>query len=86
MTDGGHSDNLGLLQLFKRRAKLIISLDASYDPEISCEDLIWALGTIKNDAVMKAEIVKPNGEIKLISIDEVNEFSKVINSLGNPKI
>lgn len=40
LTDGGHSDNLGLYQLLKRRCDLIISVDAEADPAMTCAALV----------------------------------------------
>jgi hypothetical protein len=34
LTDGGHLDNLGLIELFKRRCKLMVAFDAGYDPQV----------------------------------------------------
>ncbi len=33
LSDGGHIENLGVFELLRRRCRLIIALDASYDPE-----------------------------------------------------
>src|SRR5690606_35614435 len=33
LSDGGHYENLGLLQLLRRRCKLMIVGDVGYDPE-----------------------------------------------------
>lgn len=38
VTDGGHSDNLGLGALLDRQCRLIIVSDASHDPKMQCRD------------------------------------------------
>lgn len=37
--DGGFTDNLGMIALLRRRVKLIVCVDAAYDPEFLFEDL-----------------------------------------------
>lgn len=39
LSDGGFVENLGVLALVKRRVKLIVCLDAGYDPDYKFEDL-----------------------------------------------
>ena len=39
LTDGGHIDNLGLLQLLKRQCGLIIVVDAEADPSLVSDHL-----------------------------------------------
>jgi hypothetical protein len=39
ISDGGFSENLGVLPLLRRRCKLIVALDAGHDPDLSFEDL-----------------------------------------------
>jgi hypothetical protein len=40
LTDGGHFDNLGLYELFRRRCKVIIATDAEADPALNFGSLI----------------------------------------------
>lgn len=47
ITDGGNVDNLGLIQLLKRRCKLIIAVDASCDPKHRFDDLARAIRTAR---------------------------------------
>jgi hypothetical protein len=37
LTDGGHIDNLGIYELFRRRCRLIIAIDAEADPKLLYE-------------------------------------------------
>jgi hypothetical protein len=40
LTDGGHIENLGVYELFRRRCKLIIAIDAEADPDMSFGSLV----------------------------------------------
>ncbi len=40
VADGGHTENLGLLELLRRRCKLIIVSDASHDPEYQFQNYV----------------------------------------------
>jgi hypothetical protein len=40
LTDGGHIENLGIYELFRRRCKLIIAIDGEADPEMSFRSLV----------------------------------------------
>jgi hypothetical protein len=40
LTDGGHYDNLGLYELFKRRCRVIMAVDAEADPLLHFDSLI----------------------------------------------
>lgn len=48
LTDGGHFENLGIYELIRRKAKLIIASDGSADPDYKFDDLgnaierVWA--------------------------------------------
>lgn len=47
LSDGGFTDNLGVLALIKRRVKVIVCLDAGYDPQYDFEDLRKLCVTIR---------------------------------------
>lgn len=47
VSDGGHCENLGLVQLLKRHCKLIICVDASCDPKYEFHDLGQAIRTAR---------------------------------------
>ncbi len=47
VTDGGNVDNLGLVQLLKRRCKLIIAVDAGCDPKHRFDDLARAISAAR---------------------------------------
>ncbi|NYF98114.1 patatin-like phospholipase family protein [Janibacter cremeus] len=49
ITDGGHYDNLGLVEALRRRPKEIIVLDASADPEDTFRALGEAIATARMD-------------------------------------
>lgn len=43
ISDGGHVENLGLLQLLRRRCRLIVAVDAGHDPQHEFVDVANAL-------------------------------------------
>lgn len=45
VTDGGHNENLGVVELLKRRCRLIVVSDAGFDPEHRFDDLAQAIRT-----------------------------------------
>lgn len=49
LTDGGHFENLGLYELIRRRAKLIIVCDAGADPDFQFTDFANAQEKIRAD-------------------------------------
>jgi hypothetical protein len=40
LTDGGHIDNLGIYELFRRRCRLIIAIDAEADQDLDASSLV----------------------------------------------
>ena len=56
VTDGGHFENMGLYPLLQRRCKLIISGDASADPEHSANDLARVVRQINVDENIDIDI------------------------------
>ncbi len=57
VTDGGLSENLGLIPLLKRRCKLIIAIDASHDPDHTFTDLGKAI-----------RVARIHGGVKIVSL------------------
>jgi len=49
LSDGGHFENLGLYELFRRHARLIVVCDAGADPDYRFEDLSNALEKARVD-------------------------------------
>lgn len=49
LSDGGHFDNTGLYELFRRRVSVIVLSDASCDPDYSLDDLGRALALAQID-------------------------------------
>lgn len=49
LSDGGHFDNTGLYELFRRRVRIIVLSDASCDPDYSLDDLGRALALAQID-------------------------------------
>jgi predicted acylesterase/phospholipase RssA len=49
LSDGGHFDNLGIYEMVRRRAELIVVSDASADPDYSFSDLTEAMVRVKQD-------------------------------------
>lgn len=47
LSDGGFVENLGVLALIKRRVKVIVCLDAGYDPDFGFEDLRQLCTTVR---------------------------------------
>ncbi|PNY37683.1 hypothetical protein C2E31_06980 [Rhodopirellula baltica] len=47
VSDGGVRENLGLVQLLKRQCRLIICVDASYDPKRQFADLARAIAEVR---------------------------------------
>ena len=67
ITDGGHYDNLGLLEALRRRPKEIIVLDASADAEDTFEALGSAIATARMD--LNCEITFDPRRMKRVSKD-----------------
>lgn len=55
LTDGGHFENLGLYELVRRRAKLIVVCDAGADPDFTFGDLANAVERVRVDFGAKIE-------------------------------
>lgn len=49
LSDGGHFDNLGIYELIRRRARLIVACDGTADPEFGFSDFITLLARIEAD-------------------------------------
>jgi Patatin-like phospholipase len=49
LSDGGHFDNLGLYEMVRRRCRVIVVVDASYDPAGMQGDLANAIAKIRTD-------------------------------------
>jgi len=56
LSDGGHFENLGLYELFRRRARLIIVCDAAADPGYEFGDLANAIEKARVDFGVKVNI------------------------------
>ena len=73
LSDGGHcGDNLGIIPLLKRRAKLVIASDAEHDPHFTFESLNNSLREIYVDEAIKIDIERP---YEFFTLDK-NGFSK----------
>jgi hypothetical protein len=55
LTDGGHFENLGIYELIRRRARLILVCDGGQDPGFGFEDLQTALRRVGEDFGAKIE-------------------------------
>jgi hypothetical protein len=74
LSDGGHFDNTGLYELFRRKARFILVLDGGADPDFQFEDLQNALYRAQRDfnvAITFHE--KPN-----VPATEVSHFDDLI--------
>jgi Patatin-like phospholipase len=49
LSDGGHFDNLGIYELIRRRARLIVACDGTADPHFAFSDFITLLARIEAD-------------------------------------
>jgi hypothetical protein len=49
LSDGGHFENLGVYELVRRRARLIVACDGTADPEFGFKDFISLLSRIEAD-------------------------------------
>lgn len=58
LSDGGHFDNLGLYEMVRRHAKLIVVSDAAADPGYALGDLSRAIQNIRADLGVPIEFVK----------------------------
>ena len=56
LTDGGHFENMGLYELFRRKVKLIIAADGSTDPEFSMSSFASAYERARNDFGVEVDI------------------------------
>lgn len=73
VSDGGVHENLGLVQLLKRRCRLIISVDASHDPKRHFADLAKAVADVRvHDGIRLVEVetddVAPSVGLSLIDL------------------
>ncbi len=59
LSDGGHFDNLGLYEMVRRHAKLVVVSDAGADPQYTFGDLTEAIRKIRTDMGVPLEFVKP---------------------------
>lgn len=67
ISDGGHIENLGIYELFRRKCKLIIAVDASADPEYGFSDLSNLVIRARNElgiSVKFREGLKPEAVIR----------------------
>lgn len=60
LSDGGHFDNLGLYELVRRRARLILVIDGTADPACALGDLQNALNLIETDFGARVDFERPN--------------------------
>ncbi|WP_300340622.1 patatin-like phospholipase family protein [Accumulibacter sp.] len=56
ITDGGHFENLGVYEMIRRRAKLIVCADASCDPRFRFDDLLNLQTRVRTDFGAEIEI------------------------------
>jgi Patatin-like phospholipase len=59
LTDGGHYDNLGLVEALRRRPSRVIVLDASGDPEDGFATIGAAIATARMDSVGEIDDFRP---------------------------
>ena len=66
LSDGGHFDNLGLYELVRRQARVILVLDAESDPEFSFRALVSAAQRIKDDFRATIKFTPDDGPERLV--------------------
>lgn len=49
VSDGGHFDNLGVYEMVRRRCSPIVVIDATCDPDYTCDDLANVIQKIRTD-------------------------------------
>jgi hypothetical protein len=60
LTDGGQFDNLGLVQAVRMRARIIVVLDASADPEDGFATIAAAIATLRMDGIAEISGFDPS--------------------------
>jgi hypothetical protein len=63
LSDGGHFDNLGLYELFRRKVRLILVLDGGADKYFGFEDLQNALHRAEQDFKVHLKFNRPLGDL-----------------------
>jgi len=80
LTDGGHLDNLGLIELLRRQCKLMICFDAGYDPQCTCEDLVFVLNSFRHKCTFNVEYPFEHDNTTkpiLVSVEKaINKFAQ----------
>src|ERR1700730_14263574 len=71
LTDGGHFDNLGLYELFRRRCKVIIATDAEADPTLNFDSLIRLQRYARIDLGVRVDL--PWEDIRRSSVKITNQ-------------
>jgi hypothetical protein len=56
LSDGGHFDNLGLVEMVRRRCRFIVVIDGGADPDYRFDDLANAVRRIRIDLGVRIEI------------------------------
>ena len=56
LSDGGHFDNLGLVEMVRRRCRFIVVVDAGADPDYEFADLANAVRRIRIDLGVRVEL------------------------------
>jgi hypothetical protein len=63
LSDGGHFDNLGLYELFRRKLRFILVLDGGADKDFGFEDLQNALHRAEQDFKVHIKFNRPIGDL-----------------------
>lgn len=74
LSDGGHFENLGIYELIRRKASIIIACDAAADPTYEFTDLSNALEKIRADFGVLVEI--PTHQLEAMVPRRNSEFDK----------
>ncbi len=72
LSDGGHFENLGLYELFRRRARLIVVCDAGADPDYEFADLANAIEKARVDFGMSIDLNRDQLQTLVPSVQSAN--------------
>jgi hypothetical protein len=56
VTDGGHFENLGVYEMIRRQAKMIVCIDAGCDPQFTFSDLLNLQSKVRADFGVEIEL------------------------------
>ncbi len=82
LTDGGHTENLGMYSLVRRLCRKIIVVDATYDPSYRFNDFYKLKNALRNEMQVELEVQEIDRLQQKLQLEKLNENS---NTLTNTK-